>query len=194
MIVVADSSTLVVLVRTGCEHVLPALFGRIVIPPEVAAEVAAPHRPEVVRGFMTTPPAWLEIRPPASVEDIAGLHAGEKAAISLALEISADRLIIDERSGRKAATARRIPIVGTIGVLEIAAQNQLIDLGRAFEAVKRTDFWVSPKFLDERLSLFRKHELDRKVEHAQEPPAPHRETPPKPGDEQPPQRGFRPKM
>jgi len=183
MIVVADSSTLVVLVRTGFEHVLPALFGHIVIPPEVAAEVAASHRPEVVREFMATDPAWLEIKPAVSVEDIAGLHAGEKAAISLALEISADRLIIDERSGRKAAMARRIPIVGTIGVLEIAAQKQFIDLGRAFEAVKQTDFWVSLKFLDERLALFQKHELERKAEHSQEPPYSHQEVPPKPGDE-----------
>jgi len=186
MIVVADSSPLVVLVRTGYEHVLSSLFGRIVIPPEVAAEVAAPHRPDIVRAFMATPPAWLEIRPAASVEDVAGLHAGEKAAISLARELSADRLVIDERSGRKAATARRIPVVGTIGVLEIAARENLIDLGRAFEAVKRTDFWVSPKFLDERLALFQKHELDRKAEHPQEPPALHQETPPKPGEEQQP--------
>ncbi len=155
MIVAADSSPLVVLVRTGYEYVLSSLFGRIVIPPEVAAEVASSHRPDAVRAFMATPPAWLEIRPAASVEDIAGLHAGEKAAISLAREISADRLIIDERSGRQAAAARQISVVGTIGVLEIAARESLVDLGQAFEAVKRTDFWVSPRFLDERLSLFR---------------------------------------
>ena len=71
-------------------------------------------------------------------------------------------------------------------MLEIAARENLIDLGRAFEAVKRTDFWVSPKFLDERLALFQKHELDRKAEHPQEPPALHQETPPKPGEEQQP--------
>ncbi len=193
MIVVADSSPLVVLVRTGYEHVLSSLFGRIVILGG-RRRGGRPHRPEAVRAFMATPPAWLEIRAAANVEDIAGLHAGEKAAISLAREISADRLIIDERSGRRAAAARHIPVVGTIGVLEIAAQEKLIDLSLAFAAVKQTDFWVSPRFLDERLSLFQKHELDQKAEHAQEPPTPHQETPPKPGDEQQPQRGFRPKM
>ncbi len=86
---------------------------------------------------------------------IADLHAGEAAAISLARELRADRLIIDESPGRAAARQRGIPIIGTVGVLELAADAGLIDLERAFEAVKRTDFWVSPKFLDERLALFR---------------------------------------
>jgi hypothetical protein len=30
----------------------------------------------------------------------------------------------------------------------------LVDLGDVFERIKRTDFWVSPAFLDQRLSLF----------------------------------------
>jgi len=45
-------------------------------------------------------------------------------------------------------------VIGTIGVLEAAAERDFIDLGDAFEKVKRTDFWVSPTFLDERLALF----------------------------------------
>lgn len=109
------------------------------------------------------PPPWLEVHSAASVETIAGLHPGEAAAIALARELSADHLIIDERTGRQAATARRIRVVGTIGVLEQAAQEKLIDLGEAFEAVKRTDFWVSPRFLDERLSLFLKRQRPKTV-------------------------------
>lgn len=162
MIVVADSSPLVVLVNTGYVHVLPALFGRVVIPPEVAAEVADARRPESVRKFMEAPPDWLEIRSAGRVAAIAGLHPGETAAIALAQELSADRLIIDERSGRQAAFARRIRVVGTIGVLEQAAQEKLINLGEAFEAIKRTDFWVSPGFLDERLALFLKRMREKK--------------------------------
>lgn len=155
MIVVADSSPIVVLANTGYIDLLPTLFGRVVIPPEVAAEVASPRRPEVVRTFLAASPAWLEIRPAVNVEEIDGLHPGELAAITLARELSADLLIIDERRGRQAAVARQIRVVGTIGVLELAAQEKLIDLGQSFEAVKQTDFWVSPGFLDERLSRFR---------------------------------------
>ena len=155
MIVIADSSSFVVLIAIGHLEVLPALFGRIIVPPAVAAELASPKRTEAVRAFIAAPPAWLEIRTPAAIESIAGLHDGESAAIALAAELKADRLIIDEARGRQAAVARHVRVVGTVGVLELAAEAGLIDLERAFEAVKRTDFWVSARFLDERIARLR---------------------------------------
>lgn len=156
MIVVADSSPFIVLLNIGHVEVLPALYGQILIPPEVETELGRPNRPEPIRALIATPPAWLAVRTPISIEAIPDLHAGEAAAIALARELQADRLIIDEMPGREAATRRGVPIIGTVGVLELAAEAGFLDLERAFEAVKQTDFWVSPKFLDERLVLFRK--------------------------------------
>ena len=155
MIVVADSSPFIVLIAIGRLGVLPQLYGKVLIPPEVAAELGLPGRTEQVRAFISTPPAWLSIRKPTSIEVIPDLHAGESAAISLARELRADRLIIDETPGRDAAKRRGVPIIGTVGVLELAAEQKLLDLAKAFDDVKMTDFWVSPRFLDERLALFR---------------------------------------
>lgn len=154
MIVVADSSPFVVLVNLGHIDVLPALYGQVIIPPEVGVELGMPKRPDPVRSFIAAPPPWLRVQAAASVEAITGLHAGEAAAISLARELQADQLVIDETPGRRAASKRSIPIIGTVGVLELAAERGLLDLTDAFEKVKKTDFWVSPTFLDERLALF----------------------------------------
>ena len=154
MIVVADSSPIIVLVAVGRIDILPAQFDRIVVPPDVAAELSSPKRPESVRGLIAVPPSWLEIVAPSSVEPIEGLHAGELAAIALARELRADQIVLDEYYGRKAAAARGLRVVGTVGVLEAAARRGLVDLGEAFEKIKRTDFWVSPAFLDRRLALF----------------------------------------
>jgi predicted nucleic acid-binding protein len=161
MIIVADSSPFVVLVAIGHVDVLPALFQEVRIPPEVASELASPRRPEVVRAFVAAPPPWLRIQSPQFVESIEGLHAGEAAAIALAQELLADRVIIDESLGRRAATERGLRVVGTIGVLEAAAERGFIDLGHAFEEVKKTDFWVSPTFLDERLARFLERRPDQ---------------------------------
>jgi predicted nucleic acid-binding protein len=90
------------------------------------------------------------------------LHEGERAAISLARELKADLLLIDESDGRSAALARRLQITGTIGILQRAAEQDLLDLAEAFERVKQTDFWISPKLLDTELAKFREEEINRK--------------------------------
>ena len=158
MIVVADTSPFVVLVAIGHVDVLPTLFTEVLIPPPVASELASPKRPKEVRDFIAVPPPWLRVVAPASTETIPGLAAAETAAIVLAAEVQAGRLIIDEYLGRKIATARGLRVVGAVGLLELAAEIGLIDLAWAFEQVKQTDFWISPKFLDERLALVLRRE------------------------------------
>jgi predicted nucleic acid-binding protein len=153
MMIVADSSPFVVLVSVEHVDVLATVFQEVISPPQVQAELASPKRSEAVRAFIAAPPTWLRVVSPTSIEPIEGLHAGESAAISLAQELRADRVVIDEGLGRRAATERGLHVIGTIGVLEAAAERDFIDLGDAFEKVKKTDFWVSPTFLDERLAL-----------------------------------------
>lgn len=124
------------------------------IPPQVAAELSRANRPMVVQNFIADRPSWLNIRAPSQEEIIPFLQKGETAAISLATELKADLILIDEMHGRRVAAERKIPLTGTIGVLEMAARADLLDIEEAFDRVKRTDFWISPKLLDERLRLF----------------------------------------
>jgi predicted nucleic acid-binding protein len=154
MLVVADSSPLIVLINIGCIDILTRLFGKVLIPPEVSAELAQDNRPQIVQAFIAKPPGWLLEKTPSTIEAIPALHAGEIAAISLALEVHADLLLIDEILGRKAATSRGIPVTGTIGVIEQAAERNWLDLKDAFNRIKQTDFWISNDLLDERLRLF----------------------------------------
>lgn len=154
MIVVADSSPLVALTNISHIDVLPKLFGQVIIPPEISAELRQHSRPQAVRDFIALPRDWLLERAPAVIQSIPSLHAGELAAISLAQELKADLLLIDEMRGRQAAGNLRIPFTGTIGVLELAADRGLIDLQDAFGRLKNTDFWISPQLLDERLKLY----------------------------------------
>jgi predicted nucleic acid-binding protein len=92
-------------------------------------------------------------RSPKTIESFPSLDAGEIAAISLALEMKADFLLIDENLGRSAAAARGIHITGTIGIIERAADQKMLDLKDAFDRIKETDFWISHELLDVRLRL-----------------------------------------
>ncbi|MBX7105558.1 MAG: DUF3368 domain-containing protein [Gemmataceae bacterium] len=158
MIIVADSSPLIVLVTTGDVKLIPALFRNVVVPVAVGDEVRSLKRPAAVREFIASPSAWLEIRSPTEIPPIEGLDAGEMAAIALAVELQADRLIIDEIAGRKAATERGLRVVGTVGILEAAAERGLVELEAAFGRLRQTDFWVSARFLDQRLAAFRQRQ------------------------------------
>ncbi len=156
MIVVADTSVFIALIQIDLIDILPQLLQQIVIPPAVAMELAAPNRSAPVRAFAANPPDWLSIRKPLDTTPIEGLDAGESAAIHLATEINASLIILDEARGRRVAMTMGLRVVGTIGLLENAADVGLADLGVSFARLAATDFWVSRAFLDERLARYRR--------------------------------------
>ena len=108
MIVVSDASALVTLLNVGRLGLLRELYARVLVPSAVSGEVLA-RGP--VGGF---PPDWIEIRDPAgpAPPETAGLGAGETAALTLARELSADAVVIDERRGRAVASALGLPAIG----------------------------------------------------------------------------------
>jgi predicted nucleic acid-binding protein len=155
MIVVADTSPLVALINIGEIELLPRLFGTVLVPPAVVEELLRPARPAAVQAWAARPAPWLHVRTPMLTPNIPDLHAGEAAAITLAEEVVADLLLIDEAHGRRVARARKLRITGTVGLLELAAEDGLVDLESAFTRLRATDFWVSPSLLDARLRQFR---------------------------------------
>jgi predicted nucleic acid-binding protein len=84
---------------------------------------------------------------------IGALHPGETEALILAEDLHADLLLVDERKAYHEATRRKLNAIGTVRVLELAAEQNYLNLWNAFERVKQTDFWISHQLLDERLKL-----------------------------------------
>lgn len=149
MIVVADTTPVNYLILIGEVDVLAKLYGRVVIPQAVRNELMCSRAPASVRAWIESPPTWLEILSPAPVSDIAlaKLDAGERDAIALAEELSADQLIVDELLGRREAERRGLSIIGTVGVLREAAEEGLLDLRAAVERLRQTSFHISPAIL-----------------------------------------------
>jgi len=151
MIVVSDTSPLNYLVLIQHAEVLPSLFGQVIAPPAVMAELQHPGAPTIVRAWAAGPPAWLEIRAPARIDPSLGLGTGETHAISLAQELHADAVLIDERRALTVARKAGLLVTGTLGVLEVAAERGLLDLVSALAALRQTTFRVSAQILDDLL-------------------------------------------
>jgi predicted nucleic acid-binding protein len=146
MIVIADTTPLNYLVLIRESHLLPQLYGRVLIPQAVCDELRQERTPAPVRAWVAKRPAWLEVRQ-ASVpldSELEELDRGEREAIALALELRADLLIVDDRDARVAACRRNLVVIGTLRVLEDAAQLDLVDLPRAMQRLQQTTFRASP--------------------------------------------------
>jgi predicted nucleic acid-binding protein len=150
-LVVADTGPIRYLIVIGAIDVLPKLFQKVVIPAAVAAELSNPKAPETVRKWLLTLPSWMEVRMPANIEFEKVLDRGEAEAISLAIELQATTLLLDETEGRKVARKRGLPVAGTIGILEKAAENKLIDFQNMVAELAKTNFRMDPSLVRDAL-------------------------------------------
>ena len=110
----------------------------ILIPPAVAQEAISVNLE-----------SWIEIRslqhgiPPAVLQGDVDL--GESEAISLALEVKASRLIVDDLQARRLATSLGLSIIGTTGLLLAAKQKGLIPAVRgSLDDLRELGFHLHP--------------------------------------------------
>jgi predicted nucleic acid-binding protein len=120
MPIVSNSSPLIALEQIEKLDLLHELFGEILIPDPVATEIAPTVRTRSwIRQQSLSGTLLLDTLRPA-------LGSGERAAISLAAEVKASTIILDDEPARKIAAKLKIPTMGTAAVLILAKDRQLI--------------------------------------------------------------------
>lgn len=110
--------------------------------------------PESVRVWIANRPAWLQIQPLRFPPDAAldYLDAGEREALALAEEWNADQVLLDEADARSEAARRKLPFIGTPGVLRRASQWGWIDLPSTLAQLQQTTFYVSAELIQSLLA------------------------------------------
>lgn len=154
-VVISDTSPLRYLILIGQADLLPALYSEVLIPEAVSDELNQPATPEPVRRWIAHRPAWLQVVPltarPAAVS-LPDLDSGEHDAILLALHLKADLVLMDEREGVEEARRLGLTVTGTLGILDRAAERDLIELSLAIARLRQTNFRVDPGLLDRLLA------------------------------------------
>lgn len=145
MIVVADTSPLNYLILLQEAEILAEIYGRVFVPTAVITELRHPEAPKAVHAWASSPPSWLQVVKPGTIDVTLApeLGAGEREAISLALQLGADVLLIDELAGRRAAEARHLQVAGTLAVLLRAGLQGLLDFPQVLQEIQGLGFRVS---------------------------------------------------
>ena len=156
-VVVSDTSPVRALAHLGRLTLLRDLFGEVLVPPAVVAELASPksHMPLV----RVAEYGFIIVRAPAGTDRVrqlrASLDAGEAEALVLASEVGADVVLMDERDGRAEAERMSLTPLGALGVLVRGKRAGLIptvrpDVDRLREELR---FFISDAMYGQILGL-----------------------------------------
>jgi len=147
MIIVSDSTTLIILSNLSRLDLLENLFKTVIVPSAVYEEVVAKNT--------TTLPSFIKVEKVIGSETLESLLAlldkGESEAIILAQEKNLP-LIIDEKKGRKIALNLNLKIIGLLGVLYLNIKKEFITKQEAklfLDDAKRNGYRISQKLIDE---------------------------------------------
>jgi predicted nucleic acid-binding protein len=148
VIVVADTSVLINLCRVDQASLLLQLFQEIFIPPEVATEFIRLAGSTPRFAGLRLPPGIKQRSPAALLPAVCattGLDFGEAAALSLAVEIHADAVLIDERRGYEVAVQLGLRTIGILGILLRAKSAGFLPAVKpVLDALQRdAGFWLS---------------------------------------------------
>lgn len=146
-IVVADTGPLHYLILVDAADILPRLFEQVLIPMAVRDELLHADTPPQVKAWMIHPKTWLAIENVPPLPSGSQLHRGEAEALQLAIQTRAAAVLMDDLDGRTEARRLGIAVIGTIGLLERAAEMGWIDLPETFGKLRHTNFFVSDELL-----------------------------------------------
>jgi uncharacterized protein len=129
MIIVSNTSPISNLAGIEQLHILQKIYHQIIIPQAVYDELTHQGAGKVVNNAVKNAD-WLKVQSVNNRSMVKQLenkiNVGEAEAITLALELNAKQLIIDERLGRREAKNLGLKITGVLGVLVIAKQRNII--------------------------------------------------------------------
>ena len=149
MIVISDTTPLSELAKVGQINLLRDVFGQVILPQEVYDEVTTGTHPAVAAVKSAD---WIEVFSVNNSEKVSALQTltklglGECAAIILAEELNAQRLLIDDLEARREAISRNLPVIGTVGVLLLAKkQGRIKSIKEILDALIAQNTRISPK-------------------------------------------------
>lgn len=154
MLVVSDTTPLISLLKINQIDLLRRLFGEVVIPYAVYEELTVDKRFEEEAECIKNK-NFIIIKDVESQESVdilrkvSGLDKGESEAIVLSNELNADIILMDEVKGRTVSGQMDLDIMGTIGILMAAYEENEItaqDVVNCVDGLQKAGRHISNKY------------------------------------------------
>jgi predicted nucleic acid-binding protein len=154
--IVVNASPLIALFRVGLGRILGELWGEVLVPESVWQEVTRAGKTDAAA--IGLPQAnWAKRTPDVTEPPLVtawDLGAGESSVLSLAMDMPAARVILDDAQARKCAQALGLKLSGTGGILVLAKHRELIDsVSEALEHLATVGFRISSQIQSKLISL-----------------------------------------
>ena len=144
---VSDTSTLIRLFKGNVLNCFSDLFDKIYIPEAVKNEC----RDKAIREIISRPP--FEVRPAETVLPV-GLGAGEREAISLAVETGTKTIFTDDEKAIQKALAHGLEPYRSFRLLILAKEAGLIEsVGDALSRMEKAGEGIDPDLYFETLEI-----------------------------------------
>jgi len=145
--VICNTSPIQYLNQLQLLHILPALAGRVIIPPAVVEELSQ-GRTSGINLPDVNVLKWVEIRRPVSelaVPLVTDLGSGETEVLMLALEMREAVVVLDDDLARRVAETLGLRLTGTLGLLLDAKKAGLIPaIAPLLDQLQTLRFRVAP--------------------------------------------------
>lgn len=159
MIVIADSSPLIILAKLNCFTLLERLYSHVYISSDVHHEVAIAGSGLPGASEVATSP-WIQVKSLQNRAALLTAHKkstlglGELSTIFLGKELGADELLFDDYSAREMAKKEGFRVRGSIGLLETSyLKGYLPDLRAVFQQLVIHGAHIDRQLLEHRLRI-----------------------------------------
>lgn len=154
MILVADCSALIAL--SACQQLalLEKLFETVVVPEAVYYEATVSYKKEAqqLKVYLQNKVHKVDMNNYVFLDGFSDI--GETEAMLLYKQLSADKLLIDDKRGRKIAKLNNIRIIGSLGILLIAKEKGLInEIYPLLQCIEKAGIHLSAELVETVLDL-----------------------------------------
>lgn len=157
MTIICNATPLINFAAIARLNILQATFEQMIIPQAVYDETTGSGFPGTQYVLQAIASGWLQVLPVATIASTipVELDDGEREAIALALAIGEPRILLDEREARKVAQELGLQVMGTLGILLLAKNNQTISQVRPIldNMMNVAQYWVSATLYQQVLQL-----------------------------------------